>query len=82
MWRSKIVLNDLRFSHDFELPVFYVSFPMLRNVDMAEYLSSDADVLKAHPCTQYDLIANICHEGSPGTVQWFFKLQYCVDIVC
>ena len=39
-----------------------------RNVDMAEYLSSDPDVLKAHPCTQFDLIANICHEGTPGRI--------------
>ena len=33
---------------------------------MAEFLSSDPDVQDAHPCTVYDLIANICHDGQPG----------------
>ena len=33
---------------------------------MAEYLVSDAAIQDAHPHTQYDLIANICHEGEPG----------------
>lgn len=38
----------------------------LRGVDMAEYLVSDPAIQDAHPHTQYDLIANICHEGEPG----------------
>ena len=33
---------------------------------MAEYLVSDPAVQDAHPHTEYDLIANICHEGEPG----------------
>ena len=33
---------------------------------MAEYLVSDPAIQDAHPHTQYDLIANICHEGEPG----------------
>ena len=33
---------------------------------MAEYLVTDPAIQDAHPRTQYDLIANICHEGEPG----------------
>lgn len=33
---------------------------------MAEYLVSDPAIQDAHLHTQYDLIANICHEGEPG----------------
>ena len=33
---------------------------------MAEYLVSDPAIQDTHPHTQYDLIANICHEGEPG----------------
>ena len=33
---------------------------------MAEYLVSDPAVQDAHPHTQYDLVANICHEGEPA----------------
>ena len=33
---------------------------------MAEFLVSDPAIQDAHPHTQYDLIANICHEGEPG----------------
>ena len=33
---------------------------------MAEYLVADPTIQDAHPHTQYDLIANICHEGEPG----------------
>ena len=38
----------------------------IRGVDMAEYLVSDPAVQDAHPHTQYDLVANICHEGEPA----------------
>ena len=41
-------------------------FNTLRGVDMAEFLVTDPAVQDAHPHTQYDLIANICHEGEPG----------------
>lgn len=37
-----------------------------RGVDMAEYLVSDPVIQDTHHHTQYDLIANICHEGEPG----------------
>lgn len=37
-----------------------------RGVDMAEFLVADPAIQDAHPHTQYDLIANICHEGEPG----------------
>ena len=37
-----------------------------RGVDMAEYLVSEPVIQDTHPQTQYDLIANICHEGEPG----------------
>ena len=33
---------------------------------MAEFLVSDPAVQDAHPHTQYDLIANVCHEGEPS----------------
>ena len=39
---------------------------IFRGVDMAEYLVSDPAIQDTHPHTQYDLIANICHEGEPG----------------
>ena len=39
-----------------------------RDIDMAEFLSSDPAIQDAHPHTVYDLIANICHDGQPGTV--------------
>jgi hypothetical protein len=44
-----------------------------RSLDLAEYLSSDPKVQDAHPHTSYDLIANICHEGEPGTL-WMLSL--------
>ena len=37
-----------------------------RDIDMAEFLSSDPEVQDAHPHTVYDLVANICHDGQPG----------------
>lgn len=37
-----------------------------RDIDMAEFLSSDPQVQDAHPYSVYDLIANICHDGQPG----------------
>ncbi len=37
---------------------------------MAEFLADDDEVQKAHKNTVYDLIANICHDGQPGTSIW------------
>ena len=37
-----------------------------RDIDMAEFLSSDPAVQDAHPHTSYDLLANICHDGPAG----------------
>ena len=34
---------------------------------MAEFLADDDEVVKAHKHTMYDLVANICHDGQPGT---------------
>ncbi|CAI8006750.1 U4/U6.U5 tri-snRNP-associated protein 2 [Geodia barretti] len=42
-----------------------VNFP-IKDIDMAEFLSSDQEVQDAHPHTVYDLMANICHDGQPG----------------
>lgn len=41
---------------------------------MAEYLVSDPTIQDAHPHTQYDLIANVCHEGEPGKGKLNFLL--------
>ena len=38
-----------------------------RDIDMAEFLADDDEVVKAHKHTMYDLVANICHDGQPGT---------------
>lgn len=37
-----------------------------RDIDMAEFLANDEDVVNAHKYTVYDLIANVCHDGQPG----------------
>ena len=37
-----------------------------RDIDMAEFLADDDEVVKAHKHTTYDLMANICHDGQPG----------------
>ena len=49
-----------------------------RGVDMAEFLVADPAIQDAHPHTQYDLIANICHEGEPGKgrVTHFRLIEY------
>ena len=51
-------------------PLTHTHTPSLthRDIDMAEFLSSDPAVQDAHPHTVYDLIANICHDGQPGTM--------------
>ena len=48
--------------------MYYVmlSRVVARDIDMAEFLSSDPEVQDAHPHTVYDLVANICHDGQPG----------------
>ena len=43
-----------------------ITFDPCRDIDMAEFLSSDAEVQDAHPHSIYDLVANICHDGQPG----------------
>ncbi len=47
---------------------------LYRDIDMAEFLCSDAQVQDAHPNTVYDLVANICHDGQPGT--------YVLELLC
>ncbi len=42
-------------------------FVHYRDIDMAEFLSNDKSVQDSHPHTVYDLVANICHDGQPGT---------------
>ena len=39
----------------------------IRDIDMAEFLSSDPAVQDAHPHTVYDLMASICHSGQAGS---------------
>ena len=57
---------------------------LLRGVDMAEYLVSDPAIQDAHPHTQYDLIANICHEGEPGKgkLVYFRLTNFVFTLVC
>ena len=42
---------------------------LVRDIDMVEFLSSDPAVQDAHPHTNYDLLANICHDG-PASELW------------
>ena len=51
---------------------------------MAEYLVSDPAIQDSHPHTQYDLIANICHEGEPGKgkLMHFFLTDFVLTLVC
>ena len=48
--------------------IIYSTFVIIfvRDIDMAEFLSSDPAVQDAHPHTTYDLLANICHDGPAG----------------
>ena len=57
---------------------------ILRGVDMAEYLVSEPAIQDAHPHTQYDLIANICHEGEPGKgkLKHFPLTKFVLSLVC
>ena len=55
-----------------------------RDIDMAEFLANDDEVVAAHKHTVYDLIANICHDGQPGLFVcacpclWFVMVCVCV----
>ncbi|XP_072165657.1 ubiquitin carboxyl-terminal hydrolase 39-like [Diadema setosum] len=51
-----------------------VNFPV-KNIDLAELLPDDQEVLAAHKYTTYDLIANIVHEGEPGRGRGSFKVH-------
>ena len=42
---------------------FFLSPTQVSNVDLREFLSKDPEVQDAHPCTSYDLVANIVHDG-------------------
>lgn len=44
-----------------------------RNIDLAEMLLDDPEVLAAHKYTTYDLVANIVHQGQPGRGKGAFK---------
>lgn len=41
-------------------------FSFDRNLDLKDYLVDDPKILKNHPKTCYDLVANIPHDGEPG----------------
>eukprot|EP00057_Strongylocentrotus_purpuratus_P000880 XP_001185686.2 PREDICTED: U4/U6.U5 tri-snRNP-associated protein 2 isoform X1 [Strongylocentrotus purpuratus] len=49
-----------------------VNFPV-KNIDLAEMLLDDPEVLAAHKYTTYDLVANIVHQGQPGRGKGAFK---------
>ncbi|XP_041485760.1 U4/U6.U5 tri-snRNP-associated protein 2-like [Lytechinus variegatus] len=51
-----------------------VNFPV-KNIDLAEMLPDDPEVLAAHKYTTYDLIANIVHQGEPGRGKGTFKVH-------
>ncbi|KAI9192957.1 uncharacterized protein BJ171DRAFT_611077 [Polychytrium aggregatum] len=57
---------------DLEKNPTIVTFP-IRNVDMSECYEGDTGVE-----TRYDLVANICHEGKPGSGSGTYKVHvYC-----
>ena len=51
-------------------PVFFS-----RDIDMAEFLSSDPKIQDAHPHTVYDLVANICHDGQAGAGKGTYRVH-------
>jgi len=51
-----------------------VNFPV-SNVDLREFLSKDPEVQNAHPCTSYDLVANIVHDGEPGPDKGTYRVH-------
>ncbi|XP_038060056.1 U4/U6.U5 tri-snRNP-associated protein 2-like [Patiria miniata] len=51
-----------------------VNFPV-KNMDFTEYLLDDAEVRQRNPYTSYDLIANIVHEGEPGSGKGIYKVH-------
>jgi U4/U6.U5 tri-snRNP-associated protein 2 len=51
-----------------------VNFP-IKDIDMAEFLSSDPKVQDAHPHTVYDLVANICHDGQAGSGKGTYRVH-------
>ena len=42
---------------------------------MAEFLSSDPEVMDAHVHTVYDLMANICHDGKAGSGKGTYRVH-------
>ena len=46
-----------------------------RDIDMAEFLSSDPEVIDAHIHTVYDLMANICHDGKAGSGKGTYRVH-------
>ena len=62
MYKNRALLQSSDALYDALTCVVAVS----RDIDMAEFLSSDPEVQDAHPHTVYDLVANICHDGQPG----------------
>ena len=50
-------------------------FSYNRDIDMAEFLSSDPAVQDAHPHSTYDLIANICHDGQAGSGKGTYRVH-------
>ena len=57
---------------------------LYRDIDMAEFLSSDEGVTEAHPNTVYNLVANICHDGKAGagkgTYRTHIRHKVCVCV--
>lgn len=51
-----------------------VNFP-IKELDMAEYLSSDPVVQATHPYTKYNLAANIVHDGQPESGKGTYRIH-------
>ena len=44
-------------------------------MDFTEYLSKDPEVQKGNPSANYDLIANIVHDGEPGPGKGTYRVH-------
>ncbi|XP_071830110.1 ubiquitin carboxyl-terminal hydrolase 39-like [Apostichopus japonicus] len=51
-----------------------VNFPV-KNIDFKDMLSSDPAVIAKHPHTTYDLMANVVHDGEPGSGKGTYRVH-------
>lgn len=51
-----------------------INFPV-KGIDMGEFMSKDAEVQEAHKDRCYNLIANISHDGEPGSGKGTYRVH-------